>query len=179
MNWQRPSPRVVWKAIQTYLAHAYHGPPVDPSGPGGPSLLPPIPASTPSAVRARLETLRSTPDEAFYDSPVFERGAAADKDKRADGEVKCDGKPDNKPGPLPAKYLLRLGNRFYPHMKLVIDRAPHGDSYLIRADHYTLSAVVTGQRADGKIVTLYYWATEPQKERTIEATIWDPGKAAK
>ncbi len=37
----------------------------------------------------------------------------------------------------------------------------------------------TVQRADGKIVTVYYWATEPQKERTIEATIWDPGKAAK
>jgi hypothetical protein len=30
------------------------------------------------------------------------------------------------------------------------------------------------QRPDGNIVTLYYWATEPQKERTIEATIWDP-----
>lgn len=34
----------------------------------------------------------------------------------------------------------------------------------------------TVQRADGKIVTLYYWATEPQKERTIQATIWDPGR---
>lgn len=30
-------------------------------------------------------------------------------------------------------------------------------------------------RPDGKIVTIYYWATEPQKERTIEAVIWDPG----
>jgi hypothetical protein len=33
------------------------------------------------------------------------------------------------------------------------------------------------QRADGKIVTVYYWATEPMKERTIESTIWDPGSA--
>jgi hypothetical protein len=32
------------------------------------------------------------------------------------------------------------------------------------------------QRADGKVVTAYYWATEPQKERTIEVTIWDPGR---
>jgi hypothetical protein len=31
------------------------------------------------------------------------------------------------------------------------------------------------QRSDGKIVTAYYWAAELQKERTIEATIWDPG----
>lgn len=33
----------------------------------------------------------------------------------------------------------------------------------------------TVQRPDGKIVTVYYWAPEPQKERTIQATIWDPG----
>lgn len=31
----------------------------------------------------------------------------------------------------------------------------------------------TVQRADGKIVTAYYWATAPEKERTIEVTIWD------
>jgi hypothetical protein len=33
----------------------------------------------------------------------------------------------------------------------------------------------TLQRADGKLVTAYYWATEPMKERTIQATIWDAG----
>ena len=33
----------------------------------------------------------------------------------------------------------------------------------------------TVQRADGMVVTAYYWASEPQKERTVEATIWDPG----
>ncbi len=37
----------------------------------------------------------------------------------------------------------------------------------------------TTQRADGKVVTVYYWAAEQQKERTIEATIWDPGTVAK
>jgi hypothetical protein len=31
------------------------------------------------------------------------------------------------------------------------------------------------QRPDGKMLTLYYWATDLHKERTIEATIWDPG----
>jgi hypothetical protein len=40
---------------------------------------------------------------------------------------------------------------------------------------YTRSVV----RPDGKIVTVYYWAREPQKERTIEATIWDPGSPGK
>jgi hypothetical protein len=34
----------------------------------------------------------------------------------------------------------------------------------------------TIQRPDGKIVTVYYWAAELKKERTIEATIWEPGK---
>ena len=34
----------------------------------------------------------------------------------------------------------------------------------------------TVQRPVGKIVTVYYWAAELKKERTIEATIWDPGK---
>lgn len=34
------------------------------------------------------------------------------------------------------------------------------------------------QRRDGNIVTVYYWATEPHKERTIEATIWSPGAAS-
>jgi hypothetical protein len=33
----------------------------------------------------------------------------------------------------------------------------------------------TVQRADGKLVTVYYWARELMGERTIEATIWDPG----
>jgi hypothetical protein len=33
----------------------------------------------------------------------------------------------------------------------------------------------TVQRADGKLVTVYYWAVAPMKERTIEATVWDPG----
>jgi len=37
----------------------------------------------------------------------------------------------------------------------------------------------TVQRADGKLVTAYYWATEPMKERTIQATIWDPGEKGK
>ena len=37
----------------------------------------------------------------------------------------------------------------------------------------------TAQRADGKLMTAYYWATEPMKERTIEATIWDPGAKPK
>jgi hypothetical protein len=31
------------------------------------------------------------------------------------------------------------------------------------------------QRPDGKMLTVYYWATDLHKERTIEATIWDPG----
>jgi hypothetical protein len=35
----------------------------------------------------------------------------------------------------------------------------------------------TVQRADGKLVTAYYWASQLMGERTIESTIWDPGNS--
>ena len=66
----------------------------------------------PSAVRSRLETLRALDANFFYDSAVFER--------RGDG-------PD-------ARIFLRLGNRYYPHMKLTIQRATDGQTFLFRAD---------------------------------------------
>lgn len=113
MSWQRPSPRVVWRAIETYLAVAYAPANAGKSG----SAKPPEPA--PSAVRARLETLKSTPQDAFYDSPVFERQEAP-RGGVSDG--------------TPQKYALRLGNRTYPHMKLIIERSPDGANYLLRAD---------------------------------------------
>ena len=37
----------------------------------------------------------------------------------------------------------------------------------------------TVQRPDGKLVTVYYFAESAEKERTIQATIWDPGAPAK
>jgi hypothetical protein len=69
-------------------------------------------AAPPSAVRDRLASLRATGDADFYDSPVFERD---------------DARP-------PTRYALRLGNKIYPHMKLVIERAPDGRTHLFRAD---------------------------------------------
>jgi hypothetical protein len=66
----------------------------------------------PSAVMHRLETLHATPGESFFDSPVFERD-----DPKS-----------------PTRFGLRLGNRAYPHMKLVIERSPDGKSHLFRAD---------------------------------------------
>ncbi|MEA2711708.1 MAG: hypothetical protein QOF78_4309 [Phycisphaerales bacterium] len=69
-------------------------------------------AAPPSAVRDRLASVRATGDADFYDSPVFERD---------------DARP-------PTRYSLRLGNKVYPHMKLVIERAPDGRGHLFRAD---------------------------------------------
>jgi hypothetical protein len=112
--WERPDPQSVWRAIETYLRLAYPPPGGGASG-SAPGPAPAAP-SPPAAVRSRLETLRSTPEEAFYDCPVFERTGADSGD------------------PYPSRYSLRLGNRAYPHMKLVIDRAPCGRSYLLRAD---------------------------------------------
>jgi hypothetical protein len=67
----------------------------------------------PKPVRAKVDLLRALPDAEIFDNPVFER------------DVKAD--------PL-TRLSLRLGNRQYPHMKLVIERAPDGQSSLFRAD---------------------------------------------
>jgi hypothetical protein len=66
----------------------------------------------PLAVRARLDAMRASSEDEFYRIAAFERTP-----------------PEN-----PAKYSLRLGNRFYPHMKLVIECAPDGTHVLFRAD---------------------------------------------
>lgn len=109
--WQRPDPKTVWRAIETYLRLAYPAPGGAPAG----DRLRAAP-NPPAAVRNRLETLGSIPDESFYECPVLERAG---------------GKPGES---YPNRYSLRLGNRLYPHMKLVIDRAPDGRSFLLRAD---------------------------------------------
>jgi len=64
----------------------------------------------PSAVTQRLETLRNMPAENIFDCGVME----------------CD--------EAKTRYALRLGNRAYPHMKLVIERSPDGQAHLFRAD---------------------------------------------
>jgi hypothetical protein len=67
--------------------------------------------SPPTAVRGRLDTLRAS-ESNLYESPAWERDVASP----------------------PARYALRLGNITYPHMKLVIEPAPDGVGYLMRAD---------------------------------------------
>jgi hypothetical protein len=110
----------LWHAISIYLRIAYDGE----SG-GGPDG---IPSGTPSPVRTRLQVLRSTDERELYGSHIFERDAApAPNPNPAMGQ-------GHLPSHHPRRYLLRLGNRNYPHMKMVIDRAPDGQRYLFRAD---------------------------------------------
>jgi hypothetical protein len=94
VNWQKPPIDEVWRAIEIYLGFAYAG------------------TAPPSAVKARLETLRSTPLHAFYECKSMERDSTTS----------------------PRKYSLRLGNRFYPHMKLVIEPTPDNAACMYRAD---------------------------------------------
>jgi hypothetical protein len=70
------------------------------------------PGPAPSGVRSRLEALRAVSPELLYRDKWFEAA----------------------PADSPTKLSLRLGNRFYPHMKLVIERAPDGSGALFRAD---------------------------------------------
>jgi len=67
---------------------------------------------TPPAVQSRVFTLRAFPQDDLYRCPVFE---PAPKDN-------------------PSRLSLRLGNQWYPHMKLVVERAPDGQASLFRAD---------------------------------------------
>jgi hypothetical protein len=93
VSWPPPPPRQVWEAIGAYLDVAYS-------------------TGLPSAVRARLETLHSIPEEEFYECAVFEHENVRH----------------------PTRFSIRLGSWFYPHMKLVIDRAPNGHGWIFRAD---------------------------------------------
>ena len=108
MEWHKPAPAALWQAIGTYLRFAYDG-----------DLANGLPANTPSPVRAKLQVLRATADAEVFESNVFEKDHAP-------------GTAHN--GQRPKRYCLRLGNRSYPHMKLVVDRAPDGKGYLLRAD---------------------------------------------
>lgn len=102
--WERPAPATVWRAVELYLAAAYPAP-AD-GATSGPTV--------PSAVKTRLQNLRSAPEADFWQSPTFERDS-----------------PDPQ---SVTRYALRLGNRAYPHMKLIVHRAPAGGGYLLRAD---------------------------------------------
>ncbi len=65
----------------------------------------------PVSVQSLLSVLRSWSGE-FFKAPVF----AADSPT------------------APTRYTLRLGNLHYPHMKLVMQKSPHGEMFLFRAD---------------------------------------------
>lgn len=67
------------------------------------------PGPPPRAVQARLDALRATSEDSLYASALFERGA---------GE----------------RLFLRLGNHFYPHMKLCLEAAPLGGGWVFRVD---------------------------------------------
>jgi hypothetical protein len=67
--------------------------------------------TAPAAVKAIVESLRADPS-GVYQAKAFVRDGAAEQ----------------------PRLLLRLGNRHYPHMKLVLEPAPGAESYLFRAD---------------------------------------------
>jgi hypothetical protein len=53
-----------------------------------------------------------------------------------------------------------------------------GDEIMLRNDGgwWDLGYSRSVQRSDGKILTVYYFNDQPDTERYIGATIWDPGK---
>jgi hypothetical protein len=69
------------------------------------------PKGLPASVRSQLAILQTFGGD-IYRSPVI-----ADDGKRP-----------------PSRYSLRLGNEFYPHMKIAIELSPDGSRFLFRAD---------------------------------------------
>lgn len=96
----------------------------------------------PAAVAERLATLRAAGEAAFYDCGAFEHG-----------EGRC---------------ALRLGNRFYPHMKLVVTSAPDGRP-LFRADTHDRHVLEMVGSADERLAEMM--ARNAEIARGIE-TAW-------
>jgi hypothetical protein len=71
------------------------------------------PTAPPLTVRSLLNLLKTWAGE-FYASPAFART----------GEKEC------------ARLTVRLGNHAYPHMKLALEPAPDGQTYLFKADSH-------------------------------------------
>jgi len=69
-------------------------------------------AGAPLPVKSRLDALKPLGEGAFFSSEMLEREAAN--------------------GGL--RYNLRLGNRHYPHMKMIMEQAPGGHGFVFRAD---------------------------------------------
>jgi hypothetical protein len=70
-------------------------------------------SSPPLATRSMLNLLKTWGGE-FYAAPAFART----------GEPGCP------------RLTIRLGNSSYPHMKLALEPAPNGESYLFKADSH-------------------------------------------
>lgn len=69
-------------------------------------------SAPPTPIAALLEKVRAAPADGFYECGAFER------DTPRGGE----------------RYALRLGNRYYPHMKLIVEHLPSRDAWFFRAD---------------------------------------------
>jgi hypothetical protein len=69
----------------------------------------------PSSVQTAMDSLQLLKDD-FYTAPPFARSN----------------------DPQRPQYWLRLGNRRYPHMKLMIEPCPDGNGWLFRADTHDL-----------------------------------------
>lgn len=78
------------------------------------------PAGEPTpAVRERIERLRAA-GEKPWDQPVFEKADVA----------------------TGRQYGIRLGNAWYPHMKLTLEKSPAGEGYMLRVDTHDRSGAL-------------------------------------
>ena len=72
----------------------------------------------PTLVQKKIDQLKMKPDADLYDAAEFEAGSKSPQSGEVDSR----------------RLALRLGNRFYPHMKLLIQCPPLQKEYLFAAD---------------------------------------------
>ena len=107
-------------------------------------------AKAPAAVQKKLESLRAAGENgSFFASGGFE----TDSNRK--------------------KYSLRLGNRFYPHMKLSIDQRPDQGGFLFRADTHDRHICLAGASKD-QAVFRELMEKNQKMAKTIEAA-WEEG----
>ncbi len=142
----------------------------------------------PSSLRAGPNELVTTvrvkqePDNWVELYRSLDNGASWTSEGRVAGTGAFSGNPPHLIRLKDGRYCVTYGHRSKPYAiraKLSSDKGKTwGPEITLRDDAaaWDIGYPRSTQRADGKIVTLYYYNDAPQRERFLAATIWDAGQ---
>jgi len=111
---------------------------------------------------------------------VGQRFGEADTESDDANEEECNGNPPSLIRLKDGRLCVTYGYRAYPYgirARLSSDNGKSWSKEIHLCDDgrsWDLGYTRTFQRTDGKLVTIYYYATAEKPEQHIAATIWDP-----